>query len=62
MTKIKILDDRIIFDGHADTREECETITLMCDNLAESKDFKTVKYEKGYAEFEKVRGGGVIES
>ena len=54
MTKIKMLNDRIIFDGHADTRQECETITLMCDNLAKSKDFKTVRYESGYAEFEKV--------
>lgn len=54
MTKIKLLNDRIIFDGHADTRQECETITLMCDNLAQSKDFKTVHYESGYAEFEKV--------
>ena len=54
MTKIKMLNDRIIFDGHADTRQECETITLMCDNLAQSKDFKTIRYESGYAEFEKV--------
>lgn len=54
MTNIKILKDRIIFDGHADTRQECETITLMCDNLAQSKDFKTVRYESGYAEFEKI--------
>ena len=49
-----MLNDRIIFDGHADSRQECETITLMCDNLAKSKDFKTVRYESGYAEFEKV--------
>lgn len=54
MTNIKILKDRIIFEGHADSRQECETITLMCDNLAQSKDFKTVRYESGYAEFEKV--------
>lgn len=54
MTNIKILDDRIIFDGHADTRQECETITLMCDSLAQSKDFKTLRYESGYAEFEKM--------
>ena len=54
MTNIKMLNDRIIFDGHADSRQECETITLMCDNLAKSKDFKTVRYESGYAEFEKV--------
>lgn len=54
MTDIRMTDDRIIFDGHADTKQECETITLLCDNLAKSKDFKTVKYESGYAEFEKV--------
>lgn len=54
MTNIKMLNDRIIFDGHADSRQECETITLMCDNLAKSKDFKTIRYESGYAEFEKV--------
>lgn len=56
MTKIKILGDRIIFDGHADTQRECETITLLCDNLAKSVDFKTIKYESGYAEFEKIGG------
>lgn len=54
MTNIKFLKDRVIFDGHADTRQECETITLLCDNLAKSKDFSTVKYVSGYAEFEKV--------
>lgn len=54
MTKIKILGDRIIFDGHAETKQECETITLMCNNLAKSEDFKTIKYENGYAEFEKI--------
>lgn len=56
MTKIKILSDRIIFDGHADTQRECETTTLLCDNLAKSADFKTIKYEEGYAEFEKIGG------
>lgn len=56
MTKIKILRNRIIFDGHADTKQECETITLLCDNLAKSFDFKTIKYESGYAEFERIGG------
>lgn len=56
MTKIKILSDRIIFDGHADTQRECETITLLCDNLAKSVDFKTINYKEGYAEFEKIGG------
>ncbi len=54
MTNIQFLKNRIIIDGHADTKQECETITLLCDNLAKSKDFKTVRYESGYAEFEKV--------
>lgn len=54
MTNIQYLKDRIIIDGHAETKEQCETITLLCDNLAKSKDFKTVRYENGYAEFEKV--------
>lgn len=54
MTNIQFLKDRIIIDGHADTKQECETITLLCDNLAKNKDFKTVRYENGYAEFEKV--------
>ena len=54
MTDIKFLKNRIIIDGHADTKQECETITLLCDNLTKSKDFKTVRYESGYAEFVKV--------
>lgn len=61
MTDIKFLKDRIIIDGHADTKEQCETITLLCDNLAKSKDFKTVRYEKGYAEFEKVGQAGELK-
>ena len=54
MVNIKTLSDRIIFDGHADTAKECETITLMCDGLACNNNFRTVAYRKGYAEFEKV--------
>ncbi len=54
MTNIQFLKDRIIIDGHAETKEQCETITLLCDNLAKSKDFKTVRYKNGYAEFEKI--------
>ena len=54
MTQIKIFNNKVAFDGHADTKQECETVTLMCNNLAESKTFNTVKYENGYAEFEKV--------
>ena len=52
MTKIKILGDRIIFDGHADTQRECEVFTLICNSLACDKNFKTVRYEKGFADFE----------
>lgn len=54
MVNIKTLPDRIIFDGHADTAKECETITLMCDGLACNNNFRTVAYRKGYAEFEKI--------
>lgn len=54
MTKIITSENRIIFDGHAKTNEECETISLMCEELTKSDKFKTVKYESGYAEFEKV--------
>lgn len=53
-TKIISSAERIIFRGHADTREECETISLACEELAKSEKFRTVKYESGYAEFEKV--------
>lgn len=60
MTKIKNLADRVIFDGHAETREECETITLLCDSLTNSPNFKTICYESGYAEFEKV--GKLVDS
>ena len=61
MADIKFLKDRIIIDGHAETKEQCETITLLCDNLAKSKDFKTIRYENGYAEFEKVGKARVLK-
>nr|DAD77504.1 MAG TPA: hypothetical protein [Podoviridae sp. ctaNW81] len=54
MTKITTYNRGIIIDGHADTKEECETITLLCDSLAKDKNFKQVAYDKGYAAFEKV--------
>ena len=54
MTKILLRSNRIIFDGHTDSIQECETITLLCDSLANSPNFKTVQYKSGYAEFEKV--------
>lgn len=51
---LKIQSDRVIIDGHEPTKEQCETMTLLANALAESENFKTVKYESGYAEFEKV--------
>lgn len=51
---LKIQSDRIIIDGHEPTKEQCETMTLLANALAESESFKMVKYESGYAEFEKV--------
>lgn len=52
-TKIISSAERIIFSGHANTRDECETISLACEELAKSDKFRTVKYGSGYAEFEK---------
>lgn len=54
MTKITTYNRGIIIDGHADTKEECETITLLCDSLAKDKNFKQVAYDDGYAAFERV--------
>ena len=51
---LKIQSDRVIIDGHEPTKEQCETMTLLANALAESESFNTVKYESGYAEFEKV--------
>lgn len=56
-TKIFYNDNRIIIDGHADTPEECQAITAMCDSLAKDTNFKTIVYEKGHAVFERVSGG-----
>ena len=54
MNKIKILSDRIIIDGHADTREQCETATMLANLLsAQGSGFKCVEYRSGYAEFKK---------
>lgn len=54
MTKITTYNRGIIIDGHADTKEECETITLLCNSLAKDKNFKQVAYDDGYAAFQKV--------
>lgn len=56
-TKILFNGNRIIFDGHADTAEECRAITAMCDSLAANENFKTIVYESGHAVFEQVSGG-----
>lgn len=59
-TKIFYNDNRIIIDGHADTAEECQAITAMCDEMANSDNFKTIAYEKGHAVFERVSGGDAM--
>lgn len=56
-TKIFYNDNRIIIDGHADSAEECKAITAMCDELANSENFKTIVYEEGHAVFEQINGG-----
>lgn len=54
MNKIKILSDRIIIDGHADTKEQCETATMLANLLsAQGSGFDCVEYRSGYAEFKK---------
>ena len=54
MNKIKILPDRIIINGHADTREQCETATMLANLLlAQGSGFDCVEYRSGYAEFKK---------
>lgn len=57
MTNIIFDENRIIFDGHADTTEDCKFITALCDALSASEDFNTIKYESGYAEFEYAGNG-----
>ena len=54
MTKITTYNRGIIIDGHADTKEECETITLLCNSLAKDENFKQVAYDDGYAAFERI--------
>lgn len=54
MNEIKILSDRIIIDGHANTREQCETATMLANLLlAQGSGFNCVEYRSGYAEFKK---------
>lgn len=47
---IKIDNNKVIFDGHAENPQDCHTLTLLC-NLLE-KNTKTIDYKMGYAEFE----------
>ena len=53
-TKIENKGNKIIFTGHEENKKQCELTTLLCNALANSKDFKTIRYENGYAEFEKI--------
>ena len=47
---LKIIDNKVIFDGHAENSSDCHTLTLLCNLL--QKNTKTVDYRTGYAEFE----------
>ena len=51
---LKIYKNKVVIDGHEQTKEQCETMTLLANALKDSKDFKIVDYKNGYAEFEKV--------
>ena len=54
MSKILIEGNKVIIDGHASDLETCNTLTNLCDELSTSEKFRTVKYERGYGEFESV--------
>lgn len=54
MSKILIEGNKVIIDGHASDLETCNTLTNLCDELCKSEKFRTVKYERGYGEFESV--------
>ena len=47
---LRIIDNKVIFDGHAENPSDCHTLTLLCNLL--QKNTKTVDYRTGYAEFE----------
>lgn len=53
-TNIKTIDNKVVFDGHAQTESECDLITNICDVLNNSDKFITKEYRLGYAEFESV--------
>lgn len=46
--------EKIIIDGHAKDTNTCNTLTNICDVLANSDKFETIKYENGYAEFDSI--------
>lgn len=54
MARMRVQGSRIMISGHETTNEECNAVTLMCDEMAKSKDFRLVEYRPGYAEFEAV--------
>lgn len=54
MSKILVEGSKIIIDGHAKDIETCNTLTNLCDDLATSDKFVTIKYENGYGEFDSV--------
>ena len=54
MSKILIEGNKVIIDGHASDLETCNTLTNLCDELSISDKFRTVKYERGYGEFESI--------
>lgn len=47
---LRIIDNKVIFDGHAENSSDCHTLTLLCNLL--QKNTKTIDYRAGYAEFE----------
>ena len=47
---LRIINNKVIFDGHAENSSDCHTLTLLCNLL--QKNTKTVDYRTGYAEFE----------
>lgn len=53
MANIKVLNNKFIIEGHT-SKEECDTLTQVANVLDKSKEFKTIEYKNGYAEFERV--------
>ena len=54
MSNLIINRNKIIIDGHSNDIETCNTLTNICDELAKSDKFNTIKYESGYGEFESI--------